>query len=338
MWWNKAKKQEVNEPTIEDISELEQKLEAVVRPQPMSFEGAVTKGAEIFAKFDKFIHDFETATGEDAIIIAKENDECEGYVPMYNRGFLKRIEDQEDKLTKVQLQLGLANFRVFKFSLSDQFNSDWHQNLLALEGKLNSEDVLRDKASILAHFVIINSDIAIELYENHSRDEVFKETFKDLKMTGELEAKLALEDIAIWIRILSEICPKCVIASWCRGLSKENMRSCIEETKKLADWFMDYFYGEVSFKLAVQGFASGGILSAIDRASSYHAFREWVPKGEDKSLRGTLLWEAGKNIMELFGNKKVFSYNLEYSGLLMRRMKLACFAEFMLGEGRNGLS
>jgi len=97
------------------------------------------------------------------------------------------------------------------------------------------------------------------------------------------------------------------------------MKSGLGYAKKLGHWFMDYFYGELALKLAAQGFQPRAVLHAmVVRTPSYLAFREWFPE-KDQAAKGTLFWEAGKNIMALFGNQKVASYNLTYSEPFMTR-------------------
>jgi hypothetical protein len=155
-----------------------------------------------------------------------------------------------------------------------RLDEGWPAIVASYEGKLNTKDVLADKALKLADYVLFHCHISIAVLM------AFKNTdpeFKCRAISEELEREIMIEESALWLRMVDEaVYPR-----------------------QYRDQFMDYFVDEIGLTLGMQGFSADAIRVLRDRAVEYGSYKEVIRA--ERPYNGTVLWEAGKHLMMALG-------------------------------------
>jgi hypothetical protein len=158
-------------------------------------------------------------------------------------------------------------------------NEKWPATVHKYHSLLNTENILREKAIVLATLVTHNLDTGITEIREHL--DTYAHDMIEEKVQ-EQECLVRLEEAACWYRVIDELA----------------YRSLREEERSL---FMDHFQDHLANLLALQGIPPQAISRTMaDRTDEYGEYRKWVPE-KDEGTGGTLLWEAAKHVGEPFG-------------------------------------
>jgi hypothetical protein len=194
------------------------------------------------------------------------------------------------------LEIALAGCYASADTRSALLN-EWPSIVELFRGKENSQEILRLKSTYLGQFAINILDL---------------NELVDAGLTEEQSSAARLENSILWHRILDELAFR-----------------FIQEDREL---FVDYYLGELAFRLALLGLPPDQICATLSaRSQEYGGYREWIAKG-DVSKKGTLLWEAAKHIGEAVNiNKNVF-FNMNYINQTLRNLNDAKVYELLTGR------
>jgi hypothetical protein len=70
----------------------------------------------------------------------------------------------------------------------------------------------------------------------------------------------------------------------------------------------------------------------LARSQEYADYREWWKKDHSSSAKGTLLWEAGKHVLEPIGQNKSFFALTAFATATLR--KISPITELLVGRGK----
>lgn len=158
-------------------------------------------------------------------------------------------------------------------------NEKWPETVRKFKSVPNTGNILREKAALLALFVINNLDVGTTEIREHLEMYTAGMTEKQIEHH---EGLVRLEEAACWYRVIVELAY--------RLLSSEERSQ-----------FMDHFQDHIANLLALQGASPDVICRTMaERTNEYRDYRKWVPE-KDEGTRGTLLWEAAKHLGEPFG-------------------------------------
>jgi hypothetical protein len=162
---------------------------------------------------------------------------------------------------------------------SQLLNEKWPTTVAKYKNAINTEEILRQKAIILATFVAYNLDVGTTEIRAHLEDYAHKMTEEQIEQREHL---VRLEEAACWYRVIDELA----------------YRSLRQDERSL---FMDHFQDNIANLLALEGTPPDTICQTMaDRTDEYGGYRKWIAGG-DEGTGGTLLWEAAKHIGEPFG-------------------------------------
>jgi hypothetical protein len=234
--------------------------------KPKGLDQSAVSGAQRRQRLISLIEKVEAQIGQMAIAVAEK----EG-VLMIHPKLTEEIRKQADKdILEPALE--------FCFPTLDgkrRAKAGWPATISSYRERSNTDDVLREKAAILAVFVTCNLDLGIQLYEE-MRDEEMRDSQNTTELSDEQETSMKLEEAACWCRIIDELA-----------------HDFLGQNRSL---FMDYFGDNVTEILALEGMPPGLICQTIrERMAEYAQYRKWIPEGKEGN-KGTLLWEAAKHV------------------------------------------
>jgi hypothetical protein len=229
--------------------------------KPKGLDQSAVSGAQRRQRLISLIEKVEAQIGQMAIALAEK----EG-VLMIHPKLTEEIRKQPDT-NILEPELGLC------FPTPDgkrRANTGWPATVRSYRGRPNTDDLLGEKAAIMATLVTCNLDLGIHLYEE------MRDRQNTLELSDEQETSVKLEEAACWCRIIDELA---------YGFLGQN-RSL----------FMDYFGDSIAEILALQGIPPDLICQTLrERMAEYGQYRKWVPEGKE-GPKGTLLWEVAKHV------------------------------------------
>ena len=158
-------------------------------------------------------------------------------------------------------------------------NAMWPARVAKYKYRTNTEEILREKAIIIATFVSHNLDAGTTEIRAHLESYALDMTEEQIQKKEDL---VRLEEAACWYRVIDELA----------------YRSLRHDERSL---FMDHFQDNLANLLALQGTPPDVICQTMaDRTDEYGEYRKWIPDG-DEGTGGTLLWEAAKHVGAPFG-------------------------------------
>ncbi|MGH6868268.1 MAG: hypothetical protein ACREDA_05230 [Methylocella sp.] len=274
---------------------------------PLGLPATAAKGAEARRWLFELIDEFGAATGE---IGGLEADDGTFF---YHEQLIEWYQKRQD----------LPESKLFLESLISVFptpngkrrlDENWPAIVAGYQGKPNTDDTLIDKADRLANYIILRLGIATDLYRLIIEDSPDK--LKDYhEINDELTELVKLEESALWFRTINDIANSCI------------PRECPS--------FMGYFADALGYYLAVQGASPDALCRTMaDRLKEYNCYREWVA-GADEPQAGTLLWEAGKHLMEALGFGRSAWFQVRFANWFLESVKEALFYELLTGESAS---
>ena len=229
---------------------------------PISMREAAEKGAKIRAELEHIISQVEAKIGAPAYVLEGDEQEL-----MVSGQLEEAISRHHDAARLRPAFSAMFATRESKRTLVDSWNSGVDEFL----GKANSRDILKDKATIFAIYIINQYDIpCLILTPNVKPSELDDVTVAELKQ----------EAAWSWLRIIDQL-------SY-RFLSQYR------------DLFVDYLEEKLAYTLALQGCSvSAVLLHARERTIEYASVRDWIldPPHEDRGL----LWLMGRYAIAALG-------------------------------------
>jgi hypothetical protein len=188
-------------------------------------------------------------------------------------------------------------------------NESWPATVKRYQSRPNNDELIDEKATVLAAFVVHNLDAAIE-----ARKELKTAGYNgaEEELTGDQEILVKIEEAACWYRIVDELA-----------------YGCIREHRPL---FADYFVDHLAHLLALQGVPPNLICRTMaERSQEYGQYSEWCSSDHSR-MAGTLLWHAGKHVGMPFGFERHFMFITMFGTLFLMRVKRALVHDLLTGE------
>jgi hypothetical protein len=318
----------------QDLAQLKKDSE-----EPMGADEAALLGAKIWRRLCESNAKFEAATGESGVGTG-------GGEVFVDKGLTELIKkDEYCEFLEVALSFYPRSY------MSHRFNEAWPSVVAKYRGKPNSEELLREKSNILAHFVVHNLDVAIIIFEdrlvlNREKNAPQLSFEKTGGLTKAQEASIRLEEAVLWYRVISErahlslaiyeldLAAEAIDHTQTKMTSPQK-KAMTEWVRKTAELFMDYFEGDLAYFLALQGITPYAICNTLaDRGREYASYREWSPQGSAPFV-GTLLWEAAKHIGEPLGARGN-AFFLVFARFFFERWQQALIYELLTGRTKSG--
>jgi len=149
--------------------------------KPQGAYKAATTGAEIRDRFFALIEEVEAKLGGPAIGIAS----AEGVLMVH-----PKLEEELRKQPDADvLEVALTHCFITT-DARRRLNESWPSQVVLYRGKANSDEILREKSSLLAAYVVNNLDAA-EMAESETSDEQ--------------DCIVRVEEVAVWYRVLDEL-------------------------------------------------------------------------------------------------------------------------------------
>lgn len=229
--------------------------------KPKGLDRSAVFGAQTRQRLISLIEQVEAQIGQMAIAVAEK----EGVLCIHPR-LTEEIQKQAHKYL-LESALGWC------FPTPDgkrRANNDWPATVRNYRERPNTDDLLGEKAAILAAFIACNLDLGIQLYEE------MRDSQNTSELSEERNNSVKLEEAACWCRIIDELA-----------------HGVLGQKRSL---FMDYFGDNIAEILALEGMPPDLICQTLrERMAEYGQYRRWVPEGKE-GTKGTLLWEAAKHV------------------------------------------
>lgn len=229
---------------------------------PMSMRKAAEKGAKIRADLEHIISGVEAKIGAPAYVLEGDEQEL-----MISEQLEEAISQHHDAA-----RLRPAFSAMFATRESKRtFVDGWETGVDELLGKANNRDLLKDKATVLATYVINHYDLpCLALAPKVKFSELDRVTVAELKQ----------EAAWSWYRILDQLSYK--------YLGQDR------------DLFVDYLEEKLAYVLVLQGCSVSAVLQhARERTIEYASVRDWILDAphEDRGL----LWLMGRYAIAALG-------------------------------------
>jgi hypothetical protein len=240
--------------------------------KPKSGTESAAMAAETRQRVFSVIETVEAQIGQLAVVIAQDTGTL-----MIHPKLIEEIRKRPDqKIIEHALYLCFPTRNA-----SQLLNVNWPARVAKYNCATNTEEILREKAIMLATFVVYNLDAGMAEIRAHPENYAPEMTEEEIQQK---ECFVRLEEAACWYRVIDE-------------LAYRSLR-CDERSL-----FMDHFQDHLSNVLVLQGTPPSVLCPTMaDRTEEYEEYRKWIPDGEE-GTRGTLLWEAAKHVGEPFGFK-----------------------------------
>ena len=245
------------------------------------------------------VEEIEKETGKPAVIFAADGTLTDARLI---EALDKRGDDGE--LLKLSIDSCFVNPHATQY-----VNESWPATVKGYQHRPNSEELIGEKATLLAAFVVYNLDAALE-----ARRELKAARFggAEQELTEDQIILLKLEEAACWYRIVDELA-----------------YGFIREHRPL---FVDHFLDNLAHLLALQGVPPDLICQTMrERSQEYSRYREWVSNDINR-MAGTLLWNAAKHVGVPIGFERHFMYTTTFGILFLMRVNQALVYELLTGK------
>jgi hypothetical protein len=285
-----------------DAEQARQIIEHALREsrKPKGCAKSAEFGADIRDRLLTVVEEIEKETGEPAVVFAADGTLTD---PRLIEALHKRGDDGE------VLKLSIGSCFVNPHATQYYVNESWPPAVKRYQSRPNSDELIHEKATILAAFVVHNLDAAME-----ARNELNAAGFSgaEQELTQEQIILMKLEEAACWYRIVDELA-----------------YGFIREHRPL---FVDHFLDNLAHLLALQGALPDLICRTMaERSQEYSQYREWT-SGEVNGMAETLLWNAGKHAGVPVGLERHFTFIVMFGTLFLIRLKRALVYELLTGE------
>ena len=285
-----------------DAEQARQIIEHALRKsrKPKGCAKSAESGADIRDRLLTLVEEIEKETGEPAVVFAADG-------TLTDLRLIEALHKRGDDGELLRLAIGPC----FVNPQATQYvNESWPATVKRYQSRPNSDELINEKATALAAFVVYNLDAGME-----ARKELNAAGFTgaEQELTQEQIILLKVEEAACWHRVVDELAYR-----------------FISEHSPL---FVDYFLDKVARLLALQGVPPDLICRTMaERSQEYGQYREWC-SSDDSRMAGTLLWHAGKHVGMPFGFERHYMFNMMFGTLFLMRVKQALVHELLTGQG-----
>jgi hypothetical protein len=291
-------------PTAQERRDAEQAREIIEHAlresrKPEGCAKSAEFGADIRDRLLTLVEEIEKETGRLAVIFAADATLTD---PLLIEALHKRGDDGE--LLRLSIGSCFVNPNATQY-----VNESWPATVKRYQSRPNSDELINEKATALATFVVYNLDAGME-----ARKELNAAGFTgaEQELTQEQIILLKVEEAACWHRVVDELAYR-----------------FISEHSPL---FVDYFLDKVAGLLALQGVPPDLICRTMaERSQESGQYREWC-SSDDSRMAGTLLWHAGKHVGMPFGFERHYMFGLMFGTLFLMRVKRALVHDLLTGE------
>jgi hypothetical protein len=286
-----------------DAAQAEEIIELALRRsrEPKGCAKSAELGADIRNRLLTVVHEIEKETGEPAVVFAADGTLIH---PRLIEALGKRRDDGEP------LRLSINSCFINPHA-TQYVNEPWPTTVDRYHCRPNGGEVIHEKATLLAAFVVHNLNVAVE-----AREQLKAAGFEGVEqsLTEEQELLVKCEEAALWYRIIDELA-----------------YGFIREFRSL---FVDYFLDTSAHLLGLQG-ASPALIcqTMVERSEEYARYREWT--ADVDRMAGTLLWKASKHVGGPFGLERHFMFTTMFGTLFLMRVERALVYELLTGSQKK---
>ncbi len=293
-------------PTAQERRDAEQVRQIIEHAlhksrKPKGCAKSAELGADIRDRLLTLVYEIEGETGQPAVVFAADGTLID---PRLIEALSKRSDDGE--LLRLSINFCFVNPHATQY-----VNEPWPATVKQYHCRPNSSEVIHEKATLLAAFVVHNLNVAVE-----AREQLKAAGFEgvDQSLTEEQELLVKCEEAALWYRIIDELA-----------------YGFIREFRSL---FIDYFLDTSAHLLGLQG-ASPELIcrTMVERSEEYARYREWT--ADVDRMAGTLLWKASKHVGGPFGLECHFMCTTMFGTLFLMRVKRALVYELLMGQQKK---
>jgi hypothetical protein len=219
--------------------------------KPKSGAQSAAIGAETRERVFSIIEMVEAEVNQLAVVIAQDRGAL-----MIHPKLIEEVRKQSDAEI-----IERALYLCFPTPVASQLlNQKWPTTVAKYKNAINTEEILRQKAIILATFVAYKLDAGTTEIRAHLEDYAHKMTEEQIEQRERL---VRLEEAACWYRVIDELAYRSL---------RHDERS----------WFMDYFQDNLANLLALQGAPPDLICQTMaDRTEEYEEYRKWIPDRDE---------------------------------------------------------
>ena len=270
--------------------------------KPAGCTKSAESGADIRNRLLTLVDDIEKETGQLAVVFAADGTLTH---PRLIEALDKRRDDGE--LLKLSIGSCFINPQATQY-----VNQAWPATVKLYQRRPNNEELINEKATVLAAFLVHNLDTTVEACKQLNAAG-FNGVQQEL--TQEQGVLVRLEEAACWYRVIDELA-----------------YGFIHEYRSL---FVDYLLDTLARELALQGVPPDLICRTMaERSQEYSQYREWT-SGDANRMAGTLLWSAGKHAGASVGLERHFTFIIMFGTLFLGRLKRALVYELLTGNEKR---
>jgi hypothetical protein len=182
-------------------------------------------------------------------------------------------------------------------------NEQWPATVERHQSRPNTDELIREKATILTAYVVHNLGVGVE---------VAKDVLNDSRGINEdQELSVKLEEACLWYRLMDDLAYVYIPDHRSR--------------------FMDFFEDNLVHLLALLGIEPKTICATLSaRSEEYGPYREWV-SGDIDRMAGTPFWNAAKRVGAPIGFERHFRFTQIFGTLFLGRVERALVRELLTG-------
>lgn len=293
-------------PTAQDRRDAEQARQIIERAlresrKPKGCAKSAEFGADIRDRLFTLVEEVEKETGEPAVVFAADGTLTD---PRLIEALHKRRDDGE------LLELSIGSCFVNPHA-TQYVNESWRATVKRYQSRPNSDELIHEKATLLAAFVVHNLNAAVE-----AREQLKAAGFGGVEqsLTEEQELLVKCEEAALWYRIIDELAYRFI--------------------RDFRPLFVDYFLDTSADLLALQGASPDLICRTMAaRSEEYAQYREWT--ADVDRIAGTLFWKAAKHVGGPFGLECHFMFTTIFGTQFLMRVTGALVYELLTGQEKK---
>ena len=289
-------------PTAQDrrAAELARQMIEDLREslKPMGCAESAELGADIRDRLLTLADQVEKETGKAAVVFAADG-------TLINPRLIEILSKRSDDGRILRHSIGSCFVNPHEIQY---INETWPTTVNQYHGRPNTGEVIHEKATQLAVFVVHNLNVAVE-----ACGQLKAAGFQGVEqsLTEEQELLVKCEEAALWYRSIDE---------YAYALIRE-----------FSSLFVDYFLDTLARLLGLQG-ASPKLIcrTMVERSEEYARYREWT--AEVDRMAGTLLWNASQHVGGPLGLERHFMFTMLFGKLFLMREKRALIYELLTGN------